>query len=567
MNYFYCAWIGLLVVFSTSYAAAGVMNNGTGFIISSDGYILTAAHVVDEGAFIEVVWDGQTFEAQLISQLPEHDLALIKIEETELPAVVLDQESFVSRQEPVWVLGFPFAENIGKGLTTTSGHITAIQMRAGVPFLQTDAAVNPGNSGGPLVNDQGAVIGIITSKYMAQRSGFAVSEGLNFAVPIRIISPLLEGIDGLSFHTPSTLAQSLTGMQIDQQMSPSVVMVIAKSQESTQANPWVALQKILSANIDEFSRVLDDSHWEINLWASSARVGLTELDFDQTLNGHVQKVVVEIAKDLRCSLPCAVDNKVLRYKVIHNNIEKYLTRVEYDKNGKEVVRLIRTINSRASTIQDRIYQGVAPVESQVVMKYGESRQIQRKETFGHDDVVLRREEYFYDHLGRLIRHVFRHSNENQTTRTYSYDQKGRRQEIWYIESPMGQHTFERATTLLIGSNKLGPTYSLRKHLGDGNIEKLVEVDANGNLLRYAEYSNDGSLIHTISLSYVYDKVGKIRGIDIAKNPKVPWIRISFTYDQNGNWIERRTEQCSISSQEKVYVPLEVAYRTITYATK
>ncbi len=561
-----CGLLGLILFLGSSFASAGVMSNGTGFIVTSDGYILTAAHVVDDGTVIEVVWGGQSFEAEHVALLAEHDVALIKIEATGLPTVVFDREFSASRQEPVWVLGFPFAGTLGNGLTTTSGHVTAIQMRAGEPFLQTDAAVNPGNSGGPLVNDQGSVIGIITSKYMAQRSGFAVSEGLNFAVPIQTITPILEGIEGISFVNSSSSGTSLNGKQIDKRISRSVVMVTAKNHESSQINPWVALEKILMTNVNEFSHAINDGHWEINLWMTSAKVGLAEPGFDLSLHGHAQAFDVESAKIWKCSLPCDENHRVLRSSMRRSSKGKFIKRVDYNKNGIEIGRSVQNVDFKNGTIEHLIYRGVPQIESRMLMSYGGTGQIQHKETFHQEGTVQRREAFSYDNLGRLIRHVFADRNSNKTTRLYSYDQSGRRQEIWYIESPTGHHTFERATTLLIGSGKHGPTYTVRKHLGDGNIEKLVMVDAKGNVLRYVEYSNDGSLIHTMNLSYVYDDVGGVGEVYIARNPKVPWVRIEFTNDQFGNWTERRTSKWMTSSERETYVPVDIAYRTITYTS-
>lgn len=79
----------------------------------------------------------------------EHDLALLKMQASPLPIVRLGNASIVSRQDPVWVFGFPFAEDLGQALTATSGYITAIFSKGNRRVMQLDAAVNPGNSGGP----------------------------------------------------------------------------------------------------------------------------------------------------------------------------------------------------------------------------------------------------------------------------------------------------------------------------------------------------------------------------------------------------------------------------------
>ncbi|MGB0910014.1 MAG: trypsin-like peptidase domain-containing protein [Nitrospirales bacterium] len=561
----YYVYLSLFMFLGPTSVLASVMNNGTGFFVTADGYILTAAHVVDEGTIIEVVWDGKSFEAERISQLPEHDLALIKIKATGLPPVVLDHESVVSRQDPVWVLGFPFAGNIGDGLTTTSGHITAIQIRSGETFLQTDAAVNPGNSGGPLVNDQGAVIGVITSKYMAQRSGFAISEGLNFAVPTRAFTSMLESLDGVSFVKHSFSDESLTGKEIDKKISQSVVIVTTKSQELTQAKPWVTLEEVSRLPLAQSLRVSHDNHWEINLWETSAKVGLRELGLDASSRGQVQEMLLETVEFLECLLSCVEKSRIPRLKVVHSLNGKRVERIWFKKNGAQRGRSVRTVDANAGEIEDRSYKKFHELESRALTSYGIDKRIKRKEIYKQDNSFQRSDDYSYDHLGRLIRHMSTDISSNTTTRLYSYDEKGRRQEIWYIESTIGHHTFERATTLLIGTDKYGPTYTVRKHLGDGNIEKLVVLNTHGHVVRYTEYSNDGSPIHTRNVTYNYDGEGNIRELYISQNPKVPWVRFRFVYDQHHNWIEKHIFKWSDSSKQRDYVLIGKVYRTITYS--
>ena len=154
---------------------------GSGFIVSPDGLILTNAHVVDSAAEVTVkLTDRREFKAKVIGVDRQTDVAVLKIEATGLPTVKLGAASDVRVGEWVVAIGSPFGfEN-----TVTSGIVSA-KSRAlpdgmSVPFIQTDVAVNPGNSGGPLFNLRGEVIGI-NSQIFSRSGGY---QGLSFSIPI-----------------------------------------------------------------------------------------------------------------------------------------------------------------------------------------------------------------------------------------------------------------------------------------------------------------------------------------------------------------------------------------------
>src|SRR5215510_14322752 len=154
---------------------------GSGFIITQDGYILTNAHVVDAADEITVkLTDKREFKAKVIGADRRTDVALIKIEASNLPAVRLGDPNKLRVGEWVLAIGSPFGfEN-----TVTAGIVSAksrsLPNDGFVPFIQTDVAVNPGNSGGPLFNMAGEVVGINSQIY--SRSGGYM--GLSFAIPI-----------------------------------------------------------------------------------------------------------------------------------------------------------------------------------------------------------------------------------------------------------------------------------------------------------------------------------------------------------------------------------------------
>ena len=156
---------------------------GSGFIISADGLILTNAHVVREAKEVTVkLSDRREFSAKVLGSDAATDIAVLRIQAKDLPIVRLGDPQNIEVGDPVLAIGAPY----GFEQTATTGIISAkgrsLPGDAVVPFIQTDAAVNPGNSGGPLFDGTGAVIGINAQIY-SQTGGF---QGLSFAIPINV---------------------------------------------------------------------------------------------------------------------------------------------------------------------------------------------------------------------------------------------------------------------------------------------------------------------------------------------------------------------------------------------
>ena len=156
---------------------------GSGFIISSDGLILTNAHVVKGASSVRVtLTDHRTYKAKVLGYDTKTDIAVIKIPATNLPTVRLGNPSNLEPGDWVLAIGSPY----GFYNTVTAGIVSAksrsLPDDSMVPFIQTDVAVNPGNSGGPLFNTKGEVVGI-NSQIFTQTGAF---EGLSFAIPINV---------------------------------------------------------------------------------------------------------------------------------------------------------------------------------------------------------------------------------------------------------------------------------------------------------------------------------------------------------------------------------------------
>ena len=156
---------------------------GSGFIISNDGLILTNAHVVREAKEVTVkLSDRREYRAKVLGADPATDVAVLRIDAKNLSAVRLGDVQQLQVGDPVLAIGSPF----GFEQTATQGIVSAkgrsLPGDAAVPFIQTDAAVNPGNSGGPLFDGSGAVVGINAQIY-SQSGGY---QGLSFAIPINV---------------------------------------------------------------------------------------------------------------------------------------------------------------------------------------------------------------------------------------------------------------------------------------------------------------------------------------------------------------------------------------------
>ncbi|GAB3184355.1 S1C family serine protease [Hydrogenophaga aquatica] len=165
---------------------------GSGVIVSPEGYILTNNHVVEEADEIEVqLSDGRRAGARIIGTDPETDLAILKIELTGLPVILLGNSDLLEVGDVVLAIGNPF----GVGQTVTSGIVSALgRTQLGINtfenFIQTDAAINPGNSGGALVDVNGQLMGINTAIY--SRSGGSM--GIGFAIPTSTARSVMEAI-------------------------------------------------------------------------------------------------------------------------------------------------------------------------------------------------------------------------------------------------------------------------------------------------------------------------------------------------------------------------------------
>ena len=173
--------------------------SGSGFVIGSNGsssYILTNYHVIDGVSDIKVFFsDGKSYDATLVGGEKENDIAVLKIDVGNLQTVTLGDSDQLNVGEDVYAIGNPLGELT---FTFTGGYVSAkdrsVTMSDGtvMNMLQTDTAINSGNSGGPLFNSHGEVIGIVSAKYSSSASSSSASvEGLGFAIPMDDVADMV----------------------------------------------------------------------------------------------------------------------------------------------------------------------------------------------------------------------------------------------------------------------------------------------------------------------------------------------------------------------------------------
>ncbi|MCB1754737.1 MAG: DegQ family serine endoprotease [Gammaproteobacteria bacterium] len=189
---------------------------GSGFIISEDGYIVTNAHVVGNATEIRVsMQDRTSYKAELVGADKRSDVALLKIDAEDLPVAELGDSDQIKVGQWVLAIGSPF----GFEYTATQGIVSAVARSLPddtyVPFIQTDVAVNPGNSGGPLYDTEGRVVGI-NSQIYSQSGGYM---GLSFAIPINVAKGIIEQLKTKGYASRGWLGVMI--QNVDQSLAES----------------------------------------------------------------------------------------------------------------------------------------------------------------------------------------------------------------------------------------------------------------------------------------------------------------------------------------------------------
>ena len=188
---------------------------GSGFILTEDGYVVTNHHVIEGGGSLTVITsDGTEHPAKLIGSDSTNDVALLKIMGTGLPAVTVGSSNDLVVGDQVVAIGNPLGELTS---TLTVGYVSAKERDVNtsgfaINMIQTDAAINSGNSGGPLFNMNGEVVGITTAKYSGNSGSGATIEGIGFAIPIDDVKDMLDDLTNYGYIRSAYLGISVSDM-------------------------------------------------------------------------------------------------------------------------------------------------------------------------------------------------------------------------------------------------------------------------------------------------------------------------------------------------------------------
>ncbi len=192
--------------------------SGSGFIISSDGYILTNYHVIEDASTITVTdYDGKTYKAELIGSDSSNDIAVLKIDADGLTPVVLGDSENLSVGDEVVAIGNPLGELT---FSLTQGVVSALDREvttenATMNLIQTDCAINSGNSGGALFNMYGEVVGITNAKYSSNSMNEASIDNIGFAIPIDSVKDIITSIIEKGYVTKPYIGVSIEDVSED----------------------------------------------------------------------------------------------------------------------------------------------------------------------------------------------------------------------------------------------------------------------------------------------------------------------------------------------------------------
>lgn len=243
-------------------------SSGSGFLISEDGYVVTNYHVVEGGTSLNVLtYDGDVHTAQMIGYDSANDICLLKIEGEGLPYVTLGSSDELGVGDQVAAIGNPLGELTS---TLTVGYISAkdrVVTTDGttINMLQTDAAINSGNSGGPLFNMRGEVVGITTAKYSGTSESGASIEGIGFAIPIDDVADMIQDLQEYGYISGAYLGVAVLDVSESAQMYglPAGAYVEEVVSGSAADNAGIRVQDIIvniggykTSSVSDLSRVL-----------------------------------------------------------------------------------------------------------------------------------------------------------------------------------------------------------------------------------------------------------------------------------------------------------------------
>ena len=209
-------------------------STGTGFFVTSDGVMVTNYHVIDGAKEIVVVspLENKELSASVLQTDPANDIAIIKVNATTSPIPIAPTFN-VAKGEEVLTLGYPLVSIQGQEQKATFGRINSLSgIKGDIRFVQIDVPIQPGNSGGPLLDKRGEVVGVVTAtldQFVALRASGSLPQNVNFAVKADYIHPALKmALPGRTMPTPDQKAGQLDVARVVSLRESSVMLVIAR---------------------------------------------------------------------------------------------------------------------------------------------------------------------------------------------------------------------------------------------------------------------------------------------------------------------------------------------------
>ena len=232
--------------FTTTSAAAG-----SGFVLSDDGYILPNYHVIENSTSIKVtMYDGSSYEAQLIGYDESNDIAVLKVDAENLSPVVLGDSDNLNVGDSVVAIGNPLGEltfSLTAGVVSALDREVTLSGNVTMELIQTDCAINSGNSGGALFNLYGEVIGITNAKYSSSGSGASI-DNIGFAIPINSVMNIVESIIEKGYIAKPYIGVSVTSVSSETQSYglPKGAAVKAISEDSPAEKAGLQINDIIT---------------------------------------------------------------------------------------------------------------------------------------------------------------------------------------------------------------------------------------------------------------------------------------------------------------------------------
>lgn len=285
------------IVLGSGSQVATATSSGTGFILTEDGYIVTNYHVVENATKLTVTtYDGAEYIAQVCGFDSTHDLAVLKVEATGLQAAVIGSSKDLIVGDQVAVIGNPLGDLTS---TLTVGYISAKDRvittdGSQINMLQTDASVNSGNSGGPVFNMKGEVVGIITAKYSGTTTSGASIEGIGFAIPIDDVTRKISDLREFGYITGAylgILAQDMDrnvaeyyGLPLGAYVKSTTAGYCAEAAGVQAKDIIIGLGDYVISNMNDLSRALQEFQagdtTVITVWRSGVQLEL-EITLDE----------------------------------------------------------------------------------------------------------------------------------------------------------------------------------------------------------------------------------------------------------------------------------------------